>query len=448
MTDTGKTLTTLPPKRWGRIMRNLRWSVFSVYRRLNFLVLIPNLIAGMVLGARHSLLELPTQSTVTAVTVNIILAVLIRQELVINMLFAVAGTCPQSMPLRFRRLATKIYHLGGVHSGASIAATIWLGVCNVVLAREWARNTKIAREPGLFAVTGIIDCLFLTIIVLAHPTLRAKFHNTFEIAHRFFGWAAVALFWVQMFVLSNAERKMQDPPPSLVKSVFQSPVMWLLLVVTVSLVLPWLRLRKVNVHPEHLSDHVIRLHFTHANLPLCTSPRISDSPLREWHSFAGIPDESGNGFSLLVSRAGDWTTSLIRSPPTKIWVRGIPIRGVLHLAPIFKRLVIVATGSGIGPVLSLLFARDLDCRILWSTNNPETTYKSQIINRVLHGDPNAIIINTSVSGRPDLIQEAYHLYIISNAEAVFVISNSKVTRKVVYGLESRGVPTFAPVFDS
>jgi len=108
----------------------------------------------------------------------------------------------------------------------------------------------------------------------------------------------------------------------------------------------------------------------------------------------------------------------------------------------------VATGSGIGPVLSLLFARDLDCRILWSTNNPETTYKRQIINRVLHGDPNAIIVDTSVSGRPDLVQEAYHLYIISNAEAVFVISNSKVTRKVVYGLESRGVPTFAPVFDS
>jgi hypothetical protein len=33
-------------------------------------------------------------------------------------------------------------------------------------------------------------------------------------------------------------------------------------------------------------------------------------------------------------------------------------------------------------------------------------------------------------------------------EAVVVISNQKVTKKVVYGLETRGVPAYGAIFDS
>jgi hypothetical protein len=85
---------------------------------------------------------------------------------------------------------------------------------------------------------------------------------------------------------------------------------------------------------------------------------------------------------------------------------------------------------------------------LWSTKDPETTYQKDIIDHVKIADPHAVILNTTITGRPDLIQEAYTLYQDSGAEAVFVISNPRVTRKVVYALESRGVPTFAPIFDS
>ena len=448
MADEEKTTYVLPPKRWNRVFRNLRWSVFSVYRRLNLAVVLSNVIAIVILSAQHRLVELPFTDVALAVSVNIIVAVLIRQELVINLLFVLFGVCPRSWPLWFRRLAAKIYHLGGVHSGAGIAGAIWFFIFNGVLAREWRRNTKITQSAGIFIITGILDCLLISIVVLAHPRLRARFHNTFELVHRFAGWTAVILFWVHMIVLADTERKMLNPTPTLAKVTFQAPSFWCLLIVTISLILPWLRLRKVAVHAEPLSDHAIRLHFTHENLPLCAAPRVSDNPLREWHAFAGIPEESGNGYSILVSNAGDWTSRLIRSPPTSIWVRGIPARGVLHIAPIFSRLVLVATGSGIGPILSLLFARELSCRILWSAPRPEQTYQAEIINHVLHGDPDAIIIDTAVAGRPNLVQEAYNLYKASNAEAVFVISNPKVTRKVVYGLESRGIPTFAPVFDS
>lgn len=35
-----------------------------------------------------------------------------------------------------------------------------------------------------------------------------------------------------------------------------------------------------------------------------------------------------------------------------------------------------------------------------------------------------------------------------NAEAVCVISNQKLTRKIVYGMTSRGIPAFGAIWDS
>jgi hypothetical protein len=51
-------------------------------------------------------------------------------------------------------------------------------------------------------------------------------------------------------------------------------------------------------------------------------------------------------------------------------------------------------------------------------------------------------------GRQDLLEPAYKMYREYDAEAVFIISNPRVTRRLVYGLEARGIPTFAPIFDS
>ena len=67
---------------------------------------------------------------------------------------------------------------------------------------------------------------------------------------------------------------------------------------------------------------------------------------------------------------------------------------------------------------------------------------------VLKADPNAVIIDTRTSGRPNMVQITYQLYIESGAEAVFVISNPKLTKKLVYAMESRGVPAFGPIWDS
>jgi ketopantoate hydroxymethyltransferase len=59
-----------------------------------------------------------------------------------------------------------------------------------------------------------------------------------------------------------------------------------------------------------------------------------------------------------------------------------------------------------------------------------------------------VVIDTDEMGRPDLVQVAWRCYKEVGAEAVFVLSNERVTRRVVRELEGRGVPAFGPIWDS
>lgn len=101
-------------------------------------------------------------------------------------------------------------------------------------------------------------------------------------------------------------------------------------------------------------------------------------------------------------------------------------------------------------MLSLLKGtkRPFDVRLVWSTKSPQATYKRAIIDDVYAADPNALVIDTGHNKRPNLVELAWKMYVESEAEAIFLISNPDVTKKVVYALESRGAPIFAPIFDS
>ena len=57
-------------------------------------------------------------------------------------------------------------------------------------------------------------------------------------------------------------------------------------------------------------------------------------------------------------------------------------------------------------------------------------------------------IDTRKHGKPDLIKLTLKMVKEFNAEAVGVISNQGVTEKVVYGLNSRGIPAYGAIFDS
>ncbi|KAI6717197.1 hypothetical protein JHW43_000372 [Diplocarpon mali] len=452
----GEKPAPLPSKRPSRILRHARHTFLNVYRRLFGIVVGANVIGGIVLFRRpggHDRAEFVGRLA-TAAAANITLALLARQDYIINAMFRLCWLVPRSAPLRLRRIVTKVYEYGGVHSGAAACSVAWFALCTSYITREFCAGGPL-RGPALVATSyGLLGLLGL-LVVTALPPFRGASHDAFENVHRWGGWAALVLFWAELLLLARAQA------PALAPALARQPAFYLLLLSSLHAILPWLRLRRLHVTPEQLSPHAVRLHFT-APMPLFVGLRISDAPLREWHAFACIPSRAGPaaGGSLLVSRAGDWTGRTVAAPRPSYWVKGVPVTGVLCMARLFRRVVVVTTGSGIGPCLAVI--QDIAdspllggttgggtrCRVLWSAPAPRRTYGPEICDAVRAVDARAVIVDTRTEGRPDLVAMAWRLYRAEEAEAVFVISNPQLTRKVVYGLEARGVPTFGPIWDS
>ena len=330
--------------------------------------------------------------------------------------------------------------------GAAIAGTLWFTLLTALLTRHYISDTL--RNAPVLVLGYILLVLLVTILIFSYPSLRFKLHDAFEYTHRYAGWTAVALFWAELLLLTSAQSAQAEQ--SFRTALSHEPAFYLLILITLNIIWPWLRLRKVQVVAEKLSSHAILIRFPTQLAPF-SGYAISDAPLKEWHPFATFPGPEGSsGSSMLVSHAGDWTSRAIDSPKLTYWVKGVPKAGVLSMTCLFRKCVVVTTGSGIGPCLAYLSPpwNQLPCRLLWSTPAPLETYGPQVCAMVRKIDPDAQIIDTRKYGRPNMVQLAYELYVASGAEAVFVISNPLLTRKVVYAMESRGVPAFGPIWDS
>lgn len=118
----------LPKKRNSRYLRHARYTFLNVYRRLFSLVFILNMLGLAVLLSRNSRWHLsppPLTDFATATSANVMIAILIRQDYIINACFKLAWSVPLSAPLRLRCILAKVYAYGGVHSGAAFCALIW-----------------------------------------------------------------------------------------------------------------------------------------------------------------------------------------------------------------------------------------------------------------------------------------------------------------------------------
>ncbi|TQV94178.1 NRPS-like enzyme [Cordyceps javanica] len=438
----------VPAKKLPQPWRGLAYRILIIYRTLFSFVILLNA------GALAALLALraDAQPLTVVVAANLTLAVLVRQDAVINVLYTVFCSVPKGAPLWIRRRCAKIYHLGGVHSAAGVCSTAWLLGSNISSTMSYLR----ARDRRLDSVASIvvswmICALCCTMIGFAYPTFRKKYHNTFEQGHRFMGWTALLLFWVKTVL--NA-RDILQPGQNMGTVLVRSPAFWLLTVATCSIASSWLFLRKVSVETVPLSDHAAVLSFTYTVPVNGSFTRISTRPLLEWHSFATIPQPKPSalanqpGYSLVVSNAGDWTKSCIQNAPRSVWVRGIPTCGVMRIATLFNRIVVIGTGSGIGPLLGHIQNPSCETQLIWSTKSPEKTFGKALLNTIYETIPDAIIHDTAVKGRPDLTKMGYNLAVSFRAEAVIIIANEKITKKVVYGLETRGVPAYGAIWDS
>lgn len=416
------------------------------YNRLVFVVACANLwLLAQALGPwqwwQASGARLP--SLALAVAVNLTVAVLVRQQYVINGLFWLATRAPTHWPLALRWNLGKVYHFGGLHSGCACAATLWFTLFTGSVIWHLAMDIP-GASAGVLAISLALLLLLCLLVVSAQPAVRRVYHNGFELTHRFGGWTALLLFWLQTVLLANDQRA--DTP--LLTALLGSAGFWLLLLVSASVLLPWLCLKRVPIEVLAPSSHAAVITLGHAKAFPGSSTALSLSPLAEWHSFANIPQPGSDSYRIIVSKAGDWTGRFIQERPKHIWVKGIITAGVANIETLFTKVLYVATGSGIGPVLPHLIGRRVPTQLIWATRNPRKTYGDALVDEILQAQPDALIWDTDASGKPDLNALAYAAVRRYGVEAVIVISNQKLTEQVVWAMESRGIPGFGAIWDS
>ncbi len=369
------------------------------------------------------------------IVVNVAIAVLIRQQHVLNMIFALAARGSNRWPLRLRWTVSKVNHIGGLHVGAALAGTGWLCAFTVVAAVAHGRRPAVVDLTTVVLSTSL-GAILIAVLLGALPPVRTRVHNLFELTHRFGGWTSVALFWALTLHLTHGN--------------LSDWKIWVLSLITASIGWPWLTLRRVPVTVDRPSSHAAIVHLDYGVRPThVAAVGISRSPLREWHAFATVTTPGRSGYRLLISRAGDWTSHFIDNPPSHLWVRGVPTRAPMAAIEVmYRRVVYVVTGSGIGPVLGAILTPRVPARLVWSARAPRATYGDALVDEVLAAHPDATIWDTTERGKPDLLRLAHDVSRDFAAEAALVVSNKPGTWNVVHGLEKLGLPAFGPIWDS
>ena len=354
------------------VRRILKHPRMMHYNRLVALVLAGNIAAavyGVCAADWWTANGANLHAIAMAAQLNLAVAVLVRQQYVINALAWLVTRPPTSWPLRTRWMLGKYYHFGGVHVGSAMAGTLWYLVLVVSLLQVAITGVGGVSHTHVIVAATVVTA-FAVMIVMALPRLRATRHDRFEVTHRFCGWAALMLVWINTLLFVNGHRG----DKSFAAALMSAPSFWLVALTAGLAMWPWLLLRRVPISYERPSSHAVILRLDHGVRPGIGSTRpISRHPLVGWHHFANVPAAPGApGYRMVVSRAGDWTAAFVDAPPKHVWVRGIPTMGVANVRKLFTKVVLVATGSGIGPMLGHLLDTSVPSRLVWVTKNPPT----------------------------------------------------------------------------
>lgn len=426
----------------GPVAAALILAAHAFYQQLFLWVLAAN---GVVLGLslRGTIPLTPDDLPLVALG-NLAASVAARNELSLHAFYYILTRAPHGLPRGLRVAMCRFaFHVGGLHSGAATAASGWLAYYAIQAARGLAATTgpaaAVAAQQGLGWVLVAATAILCASSV---PAFRSAHHDAWELTHRYLGWTTLGVLWA--FLATDAARRSGAGGQG-----GGSRAAWALAaVITASVAMPWAFVRRVPVKSLVPHPNTVVLQFPGGAPAAGTFGRVSHHPLGCWHAFATVAAaRHARTSAMVVSGVGDWTKALVASPPAALWVRRLHAPGFMYNVRLFSRVVVLATGAGIAPVLPHLLQTPDAVRVVWVCRNPEAAFGPEIPAIVAAG-AGSVVHDTATGGRVDMTELVLRMAHQWDAEAVFVVSGEGVTRAVVGGCLVQGVPAFGAIWDS
>ncbi|QRV78348.1 nonribosomal peptide synthetase [Ceratobasidium sp. AG-Ba] len=427
----------VPETRWIRFQL---W--FNTYRKFFTFIVIFQLI-GMILAGTHHF-PYARKNTGGIIVGNIMAAVIVRNEIFGRFLYLTVNTLfAKWTPLWFRLACTStLQHLGGIHSGCSLSALGWLIFNLTYLFRDRHNQNK-----GVLTMAFIVMFVIAFACLSAFPIVRNTHHNVFERNHRLFGWAAVVVTWIYV-ILANGYRDDPHHWHSNGHAMGVHQELWLTLIMSIAVILPWLFTYKVPIHVEIPSQKVAVLRFERG-MQQGLLGRISRTAILEYHAFGTISEGTHAKYHYMVCGVqGDFTRGLVRDQPTHIWTRELKFAGVGNTSTLYKRGIRICTGTGIGAALSTCLQSD-QWFLIWVGSDMLKTFGPTISELITRGvGPNRCILwDTKKSGRPKTMKLLAETVEKWQAEVVFITSNWDGNQELMQGCKRLGIPAFGTLWD-
>lgn len=417
-----------------------------------FLVSLVNILLLMDF---YQTMHLTDVSTAIVSVSNVLLAVLVRNELIVHILYRLAVWTSVKIIRGKYYFNSGVHYIGGVHASCATWGLLW------IIINEWQQlgnpsdllSMSVSGDPISIAISSILLTLLVIIILTAIPPFRHKFHDTFEISHRYLGWSCLGILVLHQIRFQFIITLNQAYP---LEALLTNPVLLMLVQVIFSVALPWMSMECFSNFRMHCPSEGVLIVTIPGRADVGSFARISLDGI-EWHSFS----VAGTSFNkqtpeseihLIIGAAGDWTKNLIRQVekgnlPKRLWVRRVKPPGFMFSINAYSRVVVIATGAGIAPVLPHVRKNGDKLCIIWVGNNHQQTYGEEIWS-LLNSHSRCNIFDTGMHGRPNVEQLAIEAVRDFRAQAVFCVSNKAVTEKVVKTCLGKGIPAYGATWDS
>lgn len=417
--------------------------------------ILVSLVNILLLNVFYETIHLTDISTAIFSVGNILIAVLVRNELILHLLYRLAVWTSVKISYGKYYLNSGVHYIGGVHASCATWGFLWLIVDVLQQLGNPSDPLSMATssDPISIATSSILFTLLFIIILTAIPLFRHKFHDTFELSHRYLGWSCLSILVLHQIRFQFIIALNQTYP---LETLLTNPVLLMLALMVLSIFLPWISVECFDNFRIHCPSEGVLVVTLPGEADVGTFARISLDGI-EWHSFSvaetSFCKQTGESkINLIIGAVGDWTKNLIQQVekanlPKQLWVRRVKPPGFMFSINAYSRVVVIATGAGIAPVIPHVIKNSHKLCIVWIANEHEQTYGEKIWS-LLDSHPRCNIFDTRMHGRPNVEQLAIQAVRDFRAQAVFCVSNKAVTKKVVNTCLSKGIPAYGATWDS